>query len=119
MNPAPRQHTPGPWSLSPSFDRVERRVQHGDAPPLVWGIARGLNSAHPDYLPRAEQIANARLIAAAPELLAALEAASELAEGTVKLLRQLDMESGRIAAECVLRDARAAIARATTGGNAA
>ena len=68
MSPAPRQHTPGPWSLSASFDRVERRVQHGDNPPLVWGIASGINSAHPDYLPRAEQIANARLIAAAPTM---------------------------------------------------
>ena len=77
VNPAPRQHTPGPWSLSASFDRVERRVQHGDNPPLVWGIASGINSAHPDYMPRAEQIANARLIAAAPELLAALEALCE------------------------------------------
>ena len=74
MSPAPRQHTPGPWSLSASFDRVERRVQHGDNPPLVWGIASGINSAHPDYMPRAEQIANARLIASAPELLEALEA---------------------------------------------
>ena len=71
------QHTPGPWSISASFDRVERRVQHGDNPPLVWGIASGINSAHPDYMPRAEQIANARLIAAAPELLAALEALCE------------------------------------------
>ena len=60
---------------------------------------------------------NATLVAAAPELLAALEAAAELAEGTVKLMRQLDMESGRIAAGCVLRDARADIAKAT-GGNA-
>ena len=59
----------------------------------------------------------AELEAINAELLAALEAAAELAEGAVKLLRQLDMESGRIAAECVLRDARAAIARAT-GGNA-
>lgn len=67
-------HTPGPWSLSASFDRVERRVKHGDNPPLVWGIASGINSAHPDYMPRAEQIANARLIAAAPTLLEALEA---------------------------------------------
>jgi hypothetical protein len=45
------------------------------------------------------------------ELAEALESAAELAEGAVKLLRQLDMESGRVAAECVLRDARAALAR--------
>ena len=49
------------------------------------------------------------------ELLAALESSAELAEGAVKLLRQLDMESGRVAAECVLRDARAALASATGG----
>jgi len=59
--------------------------------------------------------ANARLIASAPELLAALEKAAELAEGAVKLLRQFDVESGRVAAECVLRDARAAIAKAKGG----
>lgn len=47
-----------------------------------------------------EMKANARLIAAAPELLEALEGAEELAEGAIKLLRQLDMETGRIAAEC-------------------
>ena len=103
MNPAPRQHTPGPWSLSPSFDRVERRVQHGDNPPLVWGIASGINSAHPDYLPRAEQIANARLIAAAPELLAALE---ELCAD--KYLAD-PINADR------MRNARAAIAKATGG----
>ena len=60
-----------------------------------------------------ERAANVCLLRSAPDLYAALEAAAELAEGTVKLLRQLDMESGRIAAECVLRDARAALAKAT------
>ena len=84
MNPAPRQHTPGPWSLSDSFDRVERRVKHGDNPPLVWRIASGINSAHPDYMPRAEQIANARLIAAAPELLDALERISTAYDETLR-----------------------------------
>jgi len=77
-------HTPGPWSLSASFDRVERRVKHGDNPPLVWGIASGINSAHPDYMPRAEQIANARLIAAAPELLEALERISTAYDETLR-----------------------------------
>lgn len=109
------QHTPGPWSLSPSFDRVERRVQHGDAPPLVWCIASGINSAHPDYLPRAEQIANARLIAAAPELLAALMAtASELQRLRDVHLPRYDGAIGEPDSE-VLATARAAIARATGG----
>ncbi len=106
---SPRQHTPGPWSLSASFDRVERRVQHGDNPPLVWGIASGINSAHPDYLPRAEQIANARLIAAAPDLLDLLTAADRLEELTGQNLA--------VYARTFAALARVAIARAT-GGNA-
>jgi len=101
----PRQHTPGPWSLSDSFDRVERRVKHGDNPPLVWDIASGINSAHPDYLPRAEQIANARLIAAAPELLAAARLAVAWAEQVPAPYRDWP----HVAA------ARAAIAKATGG----
>ena len=105
MSPAPRQHTPGPWSLSPSFDRVERRVQHGDNPPLVWGIASGINSAHPDYLPRAEQIANARLIAAAPDLLAAL---IEMLEASERPVHERWLSNVR-------SHARAAIAKATGG----
>ena len=109
MSPAPRQHTPGPWSLSPSFDRVERRVQHGDNPPLVWGIASGINSAHPDHMPRAEQIANARLIASAPELLEALE---ELERLTVWVGGQNPVHD---AIESAKRKARAAIASAKGG----
>jgi hypothetical protein len=113
VNAATRQHTPGPWSLSDSFDRVERRVQHGDDPALVWGIASGINSAHPDYLPRSEQIANARLIASAPDLLAALEKALESIEGQAELLRHCGAAYGIGA---TLAQARAAIAKAT-GGN--
>ena len=109
MNPAPRQHTPGPWSLSDSFDRVERRVKHGDNPPLVWGIASGINSAHPDYMPRAEQIANARLIAAAPTMFDLLTAADRLEE--------LTGENLAVYARTFAALARAAIDRAT-GGNA-
>ena len=109
MSPAPRKHTPGPWSLSPSFDRVERRVQHGDAPALVWSIASGINSAHPDYLPRAEQIANARLIAAAPELLAALE---DMTDRYARAMKDSGV-SHYPEAMVEIRSARAAIAKAT------
>ena len=112
MSPAPRQHTPGPWHSEGYPRYVGPTVVSPDGP--VCAISTGPLDR---TLPRMPAAANARLIASAPDLLAALEAAAELAEGTVKLLRQLDMESGRIAAECVLRSARAAIARAT-GGNA-
>ena len=106
-------HTPGPWSLSDSFDRVERRVKHGDNPPLVLGIASEINSAHPDYMPRAEQIANARLIAAAPELLAALAGCADALREAGKDFAQ----SNRLAVRPNLyelheRSARAAIAKA-------
>ena len=105
-------HTPGPWSLSASFDRVERRVIHGDNPPLVWEIARGINSAHPDYMPRDEQIANARLIAAAPELLEALEVALETIDGQAELLRACGAAYGIGA---TLQRAGEAIAKAKGG----
>ena len=108
-------HTPGPWSLSASFDRVERRVKHGDNPPLVWGIASGI-SAHPDYMPRAEQIANARLIAAAPDLLAALAGCADALREAGKDFAQANKLAARPNLyELHERCARAAIAKATGG----
>ena len=104
------QHTPGPWHSEGYPRYVDPTVVSPDGP--VCAISTGPLDR---TLPRKPAAANARLIAAAPELLAALVASAELAEGAIKLLRQLDMESGRIAAECVLRDARAAIAKATGG----
>ena len=64
MTPAPSQHTPGPWDVEPKGSRH-----------FVDG-ADGLTVAYLDRVgvrERAEIEANARLIAAAPELLAALE----------------------------------------------
>jgi hypothetical protein len=117
-------HTPGPWRVKQTGFTYFRDLTilgadwHGEETPIAAALVR--NALHPygrADKARAEIEANAMLIAAAPDLLAALEKAAELAEGAVELLRQLDMESGRVAAECVLRDARAAIAKAT-GGNA-
>ena len=112
------QHTPGPWTAStPDFESMPANRCGGcdigiHAASGFYGVSGpGVVTLATVY----DSTANARLIAAAPELLAALESAAELAEGAIKLLRQLDMESGRIAAECVLRDARAAIAKATGG----
>lgn len=66
-----------------------------------------MNSAHPDYMPRSEQIANARLIAAAPDMLDLLTAADRLEE--------LTGENLAVYARTFAALARAAIARATGG----
>ena len=78
------QHTPGPWNVSPPCKLSPRySVYHNG--PLV-------------YVERGE---DARLIAAAPDLLAALEAC----------LHRLDAHDDQSAPECLA--ARAAIAKAT------
>lgn len=56
------EHTPGPWGL------VEERTENHDREFYVTGTDHGL-------VAEAYEVADARLIAAAPDLLAALEAA--------------------------------------------
>jgi|SRR5579864_8501228 len=62
------QHTAGPWHLSPNFGYVRKNTGHTDDGPKDFNIA----SIH-DFGEEAEVVANARLIAAAPELLEELE----------------------------------------------
>ncbi|RRV80383.1 hypothetical protein [Stutzerimonas stutzeri] len=86
-------HTPGPWSI----DKEERWVIHepeGKSGTLVVPEI---------YLDDDEAIANARLIAAAPELLAALESAQ------MALMGYTHQNAVTLAA---LEKARAAIAKA-------
>jgi len=60
-------HTPGPWTV-----RTRLVVEHDRA--VYCGARRIASVPHPDRLePSPENDANARLIAAAPELLEALE----------------------------------------------
>jgi hypothetical protein len=102
VNAEKRQHTPGPWD-----------VNEPDAKGGVWVDAQdGLTVARVGggVSPVAEAIANARLIAAAPELLAALGKALESIEGQAELLRHCGASYGIGA---TLAQARAAIARAT------
>lgn len=97
MAQAQAQHTPGPWKAS--HDGLKVFNPEG---PLTFVIAE-MNTKVCSTAPfLAEQAANARLIAAAPELLAALEIA----------YRHIDMNALRIS-HC--KDAaaiEAAIARA-------
>jgi uncharacterized protein YpuA (DUF1002 family) len=70
-------------------------------------------------MPRAEQIANARLIAAAPDLLAALAGCADALREAGKDFAQANKLAARPNLyELHEQAARAAIARATTGENA-
>lgn len=61
------QHTPGPWAIDQNY---------GSGCLHVWSPRREIAVARvSDDHPRAEDYANARLIAAAPDLLAALQQA--------------------------------------------
>lgn len=115
----PLQHTPGPYIRDGLFILTQRIENSSGIGELVaklpeFDSRKFVGESEAEYQARFRRFcATGDLLAAAPELLAALESAAELAEGAIKLLRQLDMESGRVTAECVLRDARAAIAKAT------
>lgn len=100
------KHTPGPWTLA------------DDGTPFVYKIGeRGSNvfslsvqgGGHPsDVASFDERVANARLIAAAPDLLDAL---IEIVED----LTHEDHEPGDWSQHVVVKKARAAIAKATGG----
>jgi hypothetical protein len=100
------KHTPGPWILAETvenrFQKTDMRrvraehegTEHG-AVCEVYGVRDGSTAA-----------ANARLIAAAPELLEALK----------RLLGATDAgnaETHDLGCRCVIHEARAAISRAT------
>jgi hypothetical protein len=93
-------HTPGPWSLS--------GVMALDTP--MWIVSVPGEQARieiSDYSQESE--ANARLIAAAPDLLAALEGLVEVAKAALEEVNR-DGAEWHVAAE--LAEARAAIAKA-------
>ena len=96
------KHTPGPWKVGMAFDNygeTEIAIEHmTPAGNLVVAVALGGLQG---------QDANARLIAAAPDLLAALQA-------IVKSLVDQDDE-GMIEHAQQMIDARAAIAKSTGG----
>lgn len=93
------KHTPGPWSVVNEHDEVTviagEHISHGFK--VRYEIARDVGGH------RGDEYANARLIAAAPDLLEAIQA----------LLRKVECGT---ALHCDLCDAaRAAIAKATGG----
>lgn len=92
-------HTPGPWTMHPRFDDgAEVRA------PVAWcSVASTHDASGSQIIDAAEARANARLIAAAPDLLAALEEA---------IRDHDDFEDGRLSGNTVAT-MYAAIAKAT------
>lgn len=98
------KHTPGPWrqaKYSPCDIVINERT---------WIASSRVGM---DEIPRDEAIANARLIAAAPDLLAALEHALRDMEDVRTMYEAKAPNTGVLGVSIGL--ARAAITRATTG----
>ena len=113
MNAAIRQHTPGPWRVKQTGFTYFRDLTilgedwHGEETPIASALVR--NALHPygrADKARAEIEANARLIAAAPELL----------DACMSALRALEdnLQPGPMD-EDAKEGLRAAIAKATEG----
>lgn len=99
------KHTPGPWMV---------RATKGAGWPTQVGYAIDFNADQEQVVDFVYEEADARLIAAAPELLEALEYALPYLEACVPRPRNGINADGSVDVNCVDR-ARAAIAKATGG----
>ena len=97
------KHTPGPWKLTCASRAVTS--------PSGWDIAR--MPVHTGPITIDDMTANARLIAAAPELLAALQKLTDQADWVDLNVLSKDLRGYRLIHEIVA--ARAAISKATGG----
>jgi hypothetical protein len=94
------KHTPGPWRIDEAFKGGRVAIRAGDAETVAFfNPLRDFNAT--DH-------ANARLIAAAPDLLAALESAVYRAQ----LQHMADPANVRFDTDPLITQMRAAIARA-------
>lgn len=111
-NSGTAQHTPGPWETGAVMTRVEVLPQ-GWRMPMLIADCHGKHSPESE----AERVANARLIAAAPGLLAALQSVIDYAENEAFSLSKHkdseECEQDAIKANEACEIARAAIAKAT------
>lgn len=97
-------HTPGPWFARPSVLQVTDQK--------VWFDADGVRHGEtPNMVIECNCVADTHLIAAAPDLLVALQALGVVGDGYCYCSHERNPERADHEPEC--RDARAAIARAT------
>jgi hypothetical protein len=105
------EHTPGPWEVVPE-DRAESRWVIGDE---EGGSIASCEPAGP-WITLAQADANARLISAAPELLAALKIAREYVAKMLETVQHVDdpvLDGSR----ADFAKIEAAITKATKGEN--
>jgi|SRR5581483_1084374 len=116
--PAPErlaQHTPGPWSVEQPLD-FELSIVEANKPTYEWKFIANVPTSQEFDFPRSTAEANARLIAAAPDLLAlarqyAAECATCAGSGKVEMLSATGYPAGELACEdCA--DIRIVIAKA-------
>ena len=101
------KHTPGPWYVltQPRYNGLSIRFKTGDSDRPIVPIAI-VNGRYSGNHPYGSSDANARLIAAAPELLYALQAVLDDVQ---------DIDNDSCLSVGVGRQVRAAIAKATGG----
>jgi hypothetical protein len=107
------RHTPGRWHTLPDSPTVVRSDALGPGyfSALLIASDREPNPVHGGGIPTAQAVANARLIAAAPDMLAALIDVKAMLEVYTDP-RGRFVESTRGQALSAIRDAIAAIAKA-------
>jgi len=96
------KHTPGPWTIGRIGDGTEHTAPIEGAGKVTVGYVE-LHSFEDDETTTPEQAANAALIAAAPDLLAAL----------AKIIDRVDYDSTVSGTSLCIEEARAVIAKAT------
>lgn len=102
----PGSHTPGPWSI----DAGDIRAPYPNHPPGISVARMTCFGAHDVHMAKD---ANARLIAAAPELLEALYGITTFLEADMKGFCAKELRA--TSTDRLLETARAAIAKATGG----
>lgn len=117
---APLAHTPGPWHVVNGIEVHDKAAEYdssgtriGETPNRICLVEYPYS--YPDYRHGATKEANARLIAAAPELLEALRGALVALEQAYTALPD-DSPAQDYFVACYIEPAREAIARATGEG---
>jgi hypothetical protein len=110
MNTVPHKHTPGPWLVHPYGVQAGPHNPGFDVGPRGIAVATVIGEFHA-VRPGPQTVANATLIAAAPELLAALRDAERwIAESESGIGRR--SAEPKLNGRLVLREAQAALAKA-------